>query len=90
MSDSIDERTERITEVRAFYMAAPFMVPLLIKRKDMVFKQLMAAQRDSQTEKFTNLVAQLYALDALEMEIKQKDNEYRQLEETANGSTKRN
>ena len=74
------ERIESIAEARRFYMAAPIIVPMLEKRKDITLQRLMAKYRDGATD-YANVVAELYTIDNLLREIKTQEQIYRVTEE---------
>ena len=67
-------------EARAFYLAAPVLIPMLERRKHIATGKLLSAFREGRTD-LTALTAELNAYVGLEQEIKQQEANYKTLEE---------
>lgn len=74
------EYVEQVSEARIFALAAPVILPLIEKRKRDALARLMQAHRAGRADTST-LVAEITVLAELEMEINQKEQTYRTLEE---------
>ena len=68
-------------EKKLFAWAAPVILPLIERRKEVTFMLLMAAFKQGRTEN-TALIAELAVLTDLEREIKTKQQESTQTEST--------
>jgi len=83
-----EERTETIQEARIFHLAAPFVLPMLARRKKVAFDRLMGKHRDGSTD-FLTLVSELAVLNDLERDIIQKSDMYKTLEGATNGTARK-
>jgi len=76
---SVHDLTEKISEARRFYMAAPVIVPMLEKRHKLALQRLMGKYRDGETD-YINVIAELYTLSTLLNEIRIQEQLYNELE----------
>jgi hypothetical protein len=74
------DRIESIAEARVFALAAPVILPIIEKRKRDAMGRLMQAHRMGKTDTAT-VVAELCVLSDIEIEINQKEQSYRTMEE---------
>lgn len=82
-----EERADLIQEAKIFHLAAPFVLPLLARRKKVAFERLLGKHRDGSTD-FLTLVSELSVLNDLERDILSKSEMYKTLEGAANGTRK--
>lgn len=69
--DSEELRRQEISEARQLAVAVPILSPMLESRKRMAFQRLMSAHRDGKPVD-SNAIAELYILDGLQAEIRNK------------------
>jgi uncharacterized protein YbcV (DUF1398 family) len=74
------DRIEQLSEARIFALAAPVILPIIMKRKEEALARLMQAHQAGKTDTAT-IVAELAVLSELEIEIKQKERTYTSFEE---------
>lgn len=74
-----EERREKILDARAFYLAAPAVLPIITARKRNAVDRLLLAFREGRTD-LVALVAEVYSFDALEREFNIKDATFKALE----------
>jgi len=71
---------QEVQESRAFYLAAPVLLPMLERRKRIATEKLLSAFREGRTDLLA-LTSELNAYVGLEQEIKQLEANYKTLEE---------
>lgn len=72
------ERNEMLQEARVFSLAAPTLLALIAKKRQIILELMMSEFRQGRTEHIAR-VAELTCLGDLEREIKQKDQIYETL-----------
>lgn len=74
-----DQEREHLAELKTFTWAAPMILPLIRKRRDIAFQLLMQDFKAGKTDNIAR-IAELNVLSDLEREINQKELEYQTLE----------
>lgn len=83
MNSGLGLTQEDLADARVFALAAPVILPLIQRRKEQAFGQLMARHKEGQTNNVA-LIAELAVLSDLETELTQKEQLYRYAEEQQN------
>jgi predicted HTH domain antitoxin len=69
----------KLNDLRTFAIAAPYLMPLLERRKSMALKSLIAKYR--MKEDITGTAAEIAVIDDLENELKRKHIELQNMQE---------
>ncbi len=75
-----EERRELILDAKAYYLAAPILVPMIERRKKVAQQKLLSAFREGRTDLLA-LVAEFAAFSAVEDEIRTREATYTQLDQ---------
>jgi len=74
-----DNERENLADLKIFAWAAPTLLPLIRRRKEMSLELLLSEFRQGKEDNLPR-IAELNAFAMIEMEITQKQEEYRTLE----------
>lgn len=75
-----DQERDQFAELKTFAWAAPLVLPMIQKRQKNALELLLSDFRGGKVDNLAR-VAELNAYYAIEMELKQKQEEFRTLEE---------
>ena len=77
-----DRDIEKLSELRSFALAAPYLMPLLDRKKKAIMGKIIAAYRCKSD--LEGVAAELAVITDLENELKQKHNELNRLQGESN------
>lgn len=73
------EQVEKLNELRSFALAAPYLMPLIERRKNQILGRIISAYRCGND--LQGVAAELAVMTDLENELKQKHNELNRMQE---------
>ena len=74
-----EEQVQKLNELRSFALAAPYLMPLLERRKQQILGRIISAYRTKGD--LQGVAAELAVITDLENELKQKHNELNRMQE---------